>query len=666
MNKLQLGFSLKQISFILLAFLCLTCKKDEKIPPNAEVLQVLSTRVGTTDLFPNQVVENAPINRPIVISFTQALNRSSAEQHINITDSQNQKINVSFAYLDNDKTISLTPNSPLSLVEKYKLLISNQLQGKENYTFPGMQFEFITQAGELVLESLSSNDINFLGNNRLINVNRNFQLKAIFSQAVDPQLINNENIRLLRGSNIIQLNLNLSEDKKTLNISSAQPLNHLYKYNIRFSDQLTTIDKKYKFKNFSKSFVSSIDDTPKFPLLSDEALLTLVQEQTFKYFWDFGHPVSGLARERNNSGDVVTSGGSGFGIMSLIVGIERGFITRQQGIDRLEKIVNFLATADRFHGVWSHWLNGSTGKVVPFSTKDDGGDLVETSFLIQGLLTFRQYLNSSNTQENTLINKINQLWQGVEWDWHTRGGQDVLYWHWSPKYAWDMNLPIRGYNECLITYFLAAASPNHSIPASVYHKGWARNGDFKNGKSFYNHTLPLGYDLGGPLFFTHYSFLGLNPKNLTDQYANYWTQNVNHSLINRAYCVDNPQKNAFYSAQCWGLTASDNHIGYSAHSPTNDLGVISPTAALSSMPYTPEYSMEALKFFYYTLGDRLWGQYGFYDAFTPNEGWVADSFLAIDQGPIIIMIENHRTGLLWNLFMSCPEVANAKAKLGFN
>jgi hypothetical protein len=661
MTRLKLWYLILTIIFI-----NSNCKKDQNIPPQSDIFQIISARIGTNDLNATQSIENAPIDRPLVISFNQKLNRSSAETNISLLDFENKKVAVNLAYLDEDKTVSLTPTTPLNLLENYKLLIDNKLQSIDNATFPGTQFQFTTQAGELVLQSLNANNISFLTNNRVNNINRNLQMQAVFSQALDPQTVNSESVRVLQGSNLITLNIQLSADKKTLNIQSVQPLPHLLKYTIRLSDALTTPNQKYKFKVFSKSFVTKEDETPKFPLISDEALLTLIQQQTFKYFWDFAHPVSGLARERDTSGDVITSGGSGFGIMSIIVAIERGFITRQQGIDRLEKIVNFLATADRFHGVWSHWLNGATGKAIAFSPKDDAADLVETSYLIQGLLTFRQYLNSANNQEKTLIDKINQLWQTTEWDWHTRGGQDVLYWHWSPKFNWDMNFAIRGFNECLITYFLAAASPTHSIKASVYHNGWAKSSFFQNGKSFYGITLPLGFDYGGPLFFSHYSFLGLNPKNLSDTYANYWTQNVNHTLINRAYCVDNPKKYALYSAKCWGLTASDNNNGYSAHSPTEDLGVITPTAAISALPYTPEYSMEAIKYFYYTLGDRLWGQYGFYDAFTPDEGWVASSYLAIDQGPIIVMIENHRTGLLWNLFMSCPEVANAKTKLGFN
>nr|MDA3823423.1 glycoside hydrolase family 3 C-terminal domain-containing protein [Bacteroidales bacterium] len=316
--------------------------------------------------------------------------------------------------------------------------------------------------------------------------------------------------------------------------------------------------------------------------------------------------------------------------------------------------------------VWPHWLNSFNGNVVPFSVKDNGADLVETSFMVQGLITTRQYMDENSTQEKTLIDRINVLCDSVEWDWFTKGGEDVLYWHWSPNYGWDMNMKIRGYNETLITYVLAASSTTHAIDAPVYHSGYAKDGGMINGNEFFGINLPLGYDYGGPLFFAHYSFLGLDPRNLSDQYANYWDQNVNHSLINNAYCIRNSRGYKGYSADCWGLTASDERNGYSAHSPTNDNGTITPTAAISSIPYTPEESIKAIRHFYYILGDKLWGQYGFYDAFNINQNWWANSTLAIDQGPIVIMIENYRTGLLWDLFMSAPEVQEGLLKLGFS
>ena len=404
--------------------------------------------------------------------------------------------------------------------------------------------------------------------------------------------------------------------------------------------------------------------------LDDAALLEHVQRQTFRYFWDFAHPTSGLSRERSNSAfgygqEVVAVGGSGFGVMAIVIAAHRGWIERRDAVSHLLKSVAFLGRADSYHGVFPHFLHGETGRTIPFSRKDDGGDLVETSFLMAGLLCARQYFASEEASEGELRNRINALWREVEWNWHTRGNSSVLFWHWSPNNDWSMNHEIRGWNECLITYVLAAASPRYPISADVYHRGWTQGRAFRNGRTYYGIELPLGPDYGGPLFFAHYSFMGLDPRGLKDEFADYWEQNIRHALINREHCIRNPKGYEGYSAHCWGLTASDNDQGYNAHAPDNDLGVIAPTAALSSLPYTPEYSMHALRHFYDRLGDRIWGEYGFTDSFSESRNWYASSNLAIDQGPIIGMIENHRSGLLWRLFMSCPEVRDGLGKLGF-
>ncbi len=409
-----------------------------------------------------------------------------------------------------------------------------------------------------------------------------------------------------------------------------------------------------------------------------DSLFNEVQRRTFQYFWDGAEPTSGLARERfhvdgvypQNDKNVITSGGSGFGVMALLVGMERGFITRQQGVERFEKIISFLEKADRFHGAFPHWWDGETGKVKPFSKKDDGGDLVETAFMMQGLLCVRQYFKDGTAQEKTLAARIDQLWKAVDWSWY-RNGKNVLYWHWSPNYGWDMNFSVRGYDECLVMYVLAASSPTHGVPAEVYHEGWARSGKIKDTVTQYGYTLTLAHngarEYGGPLFWSHYSYLGLDPRGLKDQYADYWENNKAHTLINRAWCVENPNGYKGYGPQSWGLTASYSVKGYAAHAPgkDKDLGVISPTAALSSMPYTPEYSMQALKYWHDGLGDKLFGPYGFYDAFSETDNWFPQRYLAIDQGPIVVMMENYRSGLLWNLFMSCPEIQAGLKKLGF-
>jgi len=418
--------------------------------------------------------------------------------------------------------------------------------------------------------------------------------------------------------------------------------------------------------------------------ISDDSLLTLVQKKTFEYFWNGAEPHSGMARERININgvypqhdkNIVATGGSGFGVMAILVGMKRGFITRQQGILRLQRITNFLANADRFHGAWPHWLHGKTGKVKPFSKKDDGGDLVETAYMVQGLICARQYLRKMHTKKaHELAAKMNKLWRQVNWNWYRKGGKDILYWHWSPDYGWAMNFPIKGYNETLITYILAASSPTHGVPAAVYHKGWARGGAIDEPVTTYGYKLALRHDgakkYGGPLFWAHYSYLGLDPHGLHDQYANYWKENKDQTLINREWCIKDPDGYKGYGKNDWGLTASydmkkNGKIGYAAHQPGKDDGVIAPTAALSSFPYTPKYSMKVLKNFYYNLGDSLWGRYGFYDAFRKGKNWYPKRYLAIDEGPIVDMIENYRSGFLWKLFMSAPEIKRGLKKLGFS
>ncbi len=498
------------------------------------------------------------------------------------------------------------------------------------------------------------------------NINTNPVLKFSFFAPVNRTTVSNSFSFRDKSGALVSYNTSYENNDSTVVLQPTSPLTYITKYIVSLSTTLKSTAGGSLLTGIDVNFTTQIDSSRKFPLLSDNALLDKVQQQTFKYFWDFAHPVSGLARERNSSGDLVTSGGSGFGVMSLITGVHRGFITRAQGLARMQTIVSFIKnTAQKFHGAFPHWLSGSTGAVIPFSAKDNGADLVETSYLVQGLLCARQYFNDAGIPETSLRNDINAIYNGVEWSWFRNGGQNVLYWHWSPNYGWDMNMQIRGWNECLVTYVLAASSTTFGIPPVVYTNGWKGAPGFVNGSSYYGYQLPLGPALGGPLFFSHYSFLGINPNGLAEGSVNYTTQTKNHTLINYNYCKANPRGYFGYSDSVWGLTASDMEGGYTASSPTNDVSVIAPTAALSSFPYTPAESMAALKFFYYVLGDKIWKEYGFVDAFSLNNTWFASSFLAIDQGPIIIMMENYRSGLLWNLFTGCPEVKAGMQSLGF-
>jgi hypothetical protein len=521
--------------------------------------------------------------------------------------------------------------------------------------------------GSFSVVKLSVNELPVSKGINFFNVKVNPVIKIAFAAPVDHASVTN-NVTLSSAGGIFKsFNISYANNDSVLLLQPAATLQPLSKYIFNIKTGLQSAQQIGLPSNQSFNFITAIDSTDKFPRVSDGALLDLIQKQTFKYFWDFGHPASGMARERSTSGDMVTTGGTGFGVMSILVGINRNFISRTDGLQRINTIVGFLKDkCSRYHGAFSHWINGATGATIPFSAQDDGADLVETSLLMQGLLCARQYFNTADANEKTLRDNINILWNSIEWNWFRNGSQNVLYWHWSPDFNFNLNLPIKGWNEALIVYALAASSNTDSIPRNVYDNGWASNGDMRNGKTYYGVQLPLGPDAGGPLFFSHYSFLGINPQALTDAYANYYTQDTSHSTINYNYCVANPQHFNGYSNLIWGLTASDDNVsGYAAHSPTNDDGVISPTAAISSLPYTPVQSMNALKFFYYTLGDKLFKDYGFIDAFNLSDYWFADSFLAIDQGPQIVMIENYRSGLLWNLFMSCPEIKRGMRNIGF-
>jgi hypothetical protein len=416
----------------------------------------------------------------------------------------------------------------------------------------------------------------------------------------------------------------------------------------------------------------------------DDALLTMVQEGCFRYYWEAAHPNAGLAPEvLPGDENLIAVGGNGFGVLSLLVAIDRQFVTRADGVARMTKILRFLSRADRFHGAWPHYLDGRTGRTIPlFGTYDNGGDLVETAFMIQGLLAARRYFDRDEPAERDIRETITRLWREVEWDWYRKTpDSEVLYWHWSPDHGFIINHPLVGWNETMIVYLLAIASPTHAVPASFYYSGWAGQSDlhvryrrnwsrttagdhYANGNSYYGIKLEVGEGNGADLFFTHFSFLGFDPRGIHDRYTNYFANNRNIALINRAYCIDNPRKFVGYGPDCWGRSAGINVDGGRAL-PRDDNGTINCMAALASMPYTPSESLAALKHFYRDLGPKTWGIYGFHDGFNETQSWFEANFMALNQGPITVMIENHRTGLIWKNFMANPEIRLALDAIGF-
>jgi hypothetical protein len=446
----------------------------------------------------------------------------------------------------------------------------------------------------------------------------------------------------------------------------------------RFSDYVgdahTTASYKVSARtsSLSESPLSTTATASTHPMTDDE-LLTMVQEASFRYYWEANEPNSGMARENTpGDDDVIALGASGFGIMSIVVGVERGFITRQQAVERLLRITNFLAKADRYHGAWAHFLSGRTGHTLAvFQIYDDGADLVETSFLMQGLLTARQYFQQDKEGERQLRDNITALWQSVEWDWfRATPKRDALYWHWSPDYAFHIANRLQGWNEVMITYMLAIASPTHPAPPIIYYTGYTAEGtDHPYGvrRTYFGFVLDMNYtpDSPGPLFFTHYSYLGYDPRGWRDKYANYYDNNRNEALVSQAYSIANPSHFKGYGVDTWGLTAVDGPRGYHEYKPfATDDGTIAPTGAISSFAYTPQQSMLALKHFYRDLGAQVWDIYGFRDAFNEQQNWYSGITMGLNQGPMAVMIENYRSGLIWKCFMSNPEIPFMQRAIG--
>ncbi|HLT53074.1 MAG TPA: glucoamylase family protein [Flavobacteriaceae bacterium] len=446
-----------------------------------------------------------------------------------------------------------------------------------------------------------------------------------------------------------------------------------------FTYKISYLNKDYAKTSYSNTLSAQTKT------MTDEELLDMIQEAHLRYYWEGAEPNSGLSLE-NIPGrtTMIATGASGFGMMAIVAGVHRNFISREEATDRLLKITRYLLKADRFHGTFPHFLDGETGKTVPFFGKrDNGADLVETSFLMQGLLTAKAFFDQKNSKEEEIRNNITQLWEAVEWDWFRQENSiDFLTWHWSPDQAWTIDHQLIGWNETMITYFLAIASPTHNVPASMYYSGWAsrakkaqdyrvnwgktKDGSmYSNGNSYFNIKLPVGVSNGGPLFFTHYSYFGLDPHQLTDAYVNYFDNNQRISQINHQYAISNPENHKGYGDDFWGLSASDGPSRYSADEPNpeNDHGKITPTAALSSFPYTPEASMKALKNFYRNYGDKWYGYYGFYDAMSLDSHWRSPLFMGLNQAPIVVMIENYRSQLIWKLFMSNEDVQKGLEKL---
>ena len=513
------------------------------------------------------------------------------------------------------------------------------------------------------LKKTSLNSIVFTTNTLRLRNNHIDAIRFSFSDKIDRNSVSNAFSWSAVNPNIL---FSYENNDSTLLIKPGSDLSYLSKYNFGLSKGLKSISGINLFTSFTLNVITGIDPSLKFPKISDEALLDSVQKASFNYYLEHASTTSGLLGDVSSEAPDArtTFGGTGFALMTFPGAVNRGFITRSQALFKVQQMVSFVnSKVSVYKGVFPAWVNGITGKSQYWNGLD-GWDVPNTAFFIMGMLTVRQYFDGTSAEETKLREDITSLYNKIEWPWY-HNSQNFIYWSYNPTAGWI--LPVRGWVETLVMYVLAAGSPTHPIDKSVYEIGWTRNGNFVNGKQFYGYTLPLGQDYGGQAYLNQFSFLGINPNGLTDQYADYGIQAKNASLIGYEYCKAQHTEYPFYCDSVWGITAGASANGYIQESPSNDQGYIYPSASLASFPYSPVESMKAMKYFYYKLGNLIWTKYGFTDSFSfsVEPYWVSNEVFSYDQMNTIVGIENYRSGLPWKLFTSCPEVQTGLKQLGF-
>jgi hypothetical protein len=412
-------------------------------------------------------------------------------------------------------------------------------------------------------------------------------------------------------------------------------------------------------------------------LMNDE------QEAAVRFYVDEALPASGLSPEgRPGWGPTITAiGASGMGIENIIVGVERGFIPRQEGLDLILRQLRFLDTkAEKQKGAFGHWMDDGSGEIKPFMNPGTSVDLVETAFLIEGVIIAREYFKGDTPEEKELREIANRLSANVEWDkfmaraekdpsnpkktnWVHETNAPVMIWHWHPVDGFS-DVPVKGFNEALMCYLLGIGSETHPINPQSYYEGWMdpQRGLGKAREDFgIKHSL--GYGVGWPLFFAHYTFIGYDPKQVSYDGKSYFDHFVDACRIQQLYAKSRAGEFKGFDT-LWGQAASLYPKGYRPNEPgPRDDGTIASTAALSSMPYLPEAVIPCMESMYLNYGDRLWGPYGFYNAINPTQNWVGQKYIGIELGPIAPMIENYRSGLFWKLFMQSPEARRAAKKI---
>lgn len=420
----------------------------------------------------------------------------------------------------------------------------------------------------------------------------------------------------------------------------------------------------------------------------ESPFLDSLSERTFHYFWDLADPVSAQVPDRWPSESFSSIAATGFGLTAYLVGVERGYITRQQAAERVLKTLKFLQDAPKgdsksgvigFRGFFYHFIDMRTGlrfKEVELST-------IDTGLLMAGILSCQTYFDGDNNTENQIRAIADALYRAVEWDW-ALNDKKCMSMGWNPESGF-LDAQWKGYNEAMVLLVMALGSPTHPIPEGSWQE-WTKT--YKWGKYYDQEMVNFG-----PLFGHQYSHMYIDFRGIQDAYMkekgiDYFENSRRATYANRAYCINNPSGFTGYSENVWGLTACDgpgnegksdpniSFMGYSARGAAKwyvvDDGTIAPTAAGGSIPFAPEICIPALEEMHNKYGSMIYDKYGFKDAFNLSfprtdgqHGWVDQDYLGIDEGPIVIQIENYRNELVWNLMKKNPYIVDGLKKAGF-
>jgi hypothetical protein len=406
--------------------------------------------------------------------------------------------------------------------------------------------------------------------------------------------------------------------------------------------------------------------------LTDDELLDAIQEPAFQFFWNEANPANGLIRDRSQPGSPASIASVGFGLSAICVGADHGWVTRGQAATRVRTTLNTFYTGPQgtaasgtigFRGFFYHFLDMNTA--TRFVTWDNVElSSIDSALLMAGILDARQYFDSPDTDEVAIRAMADSLESRMDWTFF-RNNTAGVYMGWKPGTGFAGFGLWQGYNEAMILYLLALGSPSHPAPTFVW-TTWT---------SGYNYTTQYGqtYVVFPPLFGHQYSHCWVDFRNIQDLYMrnhtplNYFENSRRATLAQQAYCIANPGGWVGYNDSTWGITASDAPTGYSARGAPpaqNDDGTLAPTAVAGSLPFAWDICLPALRNFYNNY-PSLWGPYGFRDAFNPTANWYDPDYIGIDEGPIVLMIENHRTGKVWNRMMAHPSIQTGLSRAGF-